>query len=136
MDDFLSWRRFVATVLQDHPVFRIVGEAADGLEAVQKSEELQPGVILLDIGLPKLNGIEVARQIGEIAPDSKILFVSENRCPAVVREALRSSGCARGYVVKSYACSDLLPALEAATQDQHFVSPRFQAFMDGDFPDA
>lgn len=123
-------------MLQDHPVFQIVGEAADGLEAIQKSEELQPGVVLLDIGLPKLNGIEVARQIGAIAPDSRILFVSENQCPAVVQEALRSSACARGYLVKSDACSDLLPALEAATQDQHFVSPGFQAFKDGDFPDA
>jgi DNA-binding NarL/FixJ family response regulator len=136
VDDFLSWRRFVATMLQDHPVFRIVGEATDGLEAIHKSAELQPCVVLLDIGLPELNGIEVARQIYEISPNSKILFVSENRCPAVVREALRSSVCARGYVVKSDACSDLLPALEAATQDQHFVSPRFQAFKEGDFPDA
>ncbi len=122
-------------MLEDHPVFRIVGEAADGLEAIQKSEELRPGLVLLDIGLPKLNGIEVARQICEIAPDSKILFLSENQCPAVVQEALRSV-CARGYVVKSDACNDLLPALEAVMQDEHFVSPGFRAFQDGDFPDA
>jgi DNA-binding NarL/FixJ family response regulator len=118
-------------MLQDHPVFQIVGEAADGLHAIQKSEGLQPDVVLLDIGLPKLNGIEVARQLCAIAPESKILFVSENQCPAVVQEALRGSGCARGYVVKSDAGRDLLPALEAVIQDEQFVSPEFPTFKTG-----
>jgi DNA-binding NarL/FixJ family response regulator len=123
-------------MLQDHPRFQVIGEAADGLEAVQKSEELQPGLILLDIGLPKLNGIEVARRICAIVPSSKILFVSENQCPTIAEEALRAGACSRGYVVKSDACRDLLPALEAVADGKEFVSARLQAFKFGDFPNA
>ena len=121
-------------MLQDHPVFQIVGEAADGLEAIQKSEELQPDVVLLDIGLPKLNGIEVARQLFAIAPGSKILFMSENQCPKVVHEALCSSACAWSYVVESDAGRDLLAALQAVMQDEHFASPGFRAFQAGGLP--
>lgn len=74
---------------------------SDGLEAVQQAERLQPDIILLDIGLPTLNGIEAARRIREVSPTSKILFVSENRSPDIAEEAL-STG-AGGYVVKSDA---------------------------------
>jgi DNA-binding NarL/FixJ family response regulator len=95
VDDFLSWRRWVSAMLQDNPGFQIVGEASDGLEAVLKSEELQPDLVLLDIGLPKLNGIEAARRICAIAPGSTILFVSENQCPTLAHEALRTNRCAR-----------------------------------------
>lgn len=122
VDDFESWRRMVSTLLQGHPQWQIIAEAADGLEAVQKSEQLQPDLILLDIGLPRLNGIEAARQISSLAPRSRILFVSENICPDLAREALRIGG--RGYVVKSDAAHDLLPAVEAVIHDRRFVSRR------------
>jgi DNA-binding NarL/FixJ family response regulator len=112
-------------MLQDLPQFQIVGEASDGLEAIRKSEELQPGLILLDIGMPKLNGIEAARRICAIAPACRILFVSENQCSMVAQQALSIGACTRGYVVKSYAAEELLPALEAVMQDRHFVSSRF-----------
>jgi len=112
-------------MLEDRPEFQVIGHASDGLEAVSKSEELQPGLILLDIGLPKLNGIEAARRICTIAPRCRILFVSENQCPAVAQQALSVGACTRGYVVKSYAAQELLPALEAVMQDKHFVSSRF-----------
>lgn len=114
-------------MLQDNPEFQIICEAADGLEAVQKSEELQPDLILLDIGLPKLNGLEAARRICAIAPGSKILFVSENQCPTLAQEALRASQCARGYVVKSDAATELLPAMAAVMKHRQFVSSRFAA---------
>jgi DNA-binding NarL/FixJ family response regulator len=98
----------------------VIGEIFDGLEAVQKTRELQPDLVLLDIGLPSLNGIEVARRIREVSPKSKILFVSENSDRDIAEEALRAGG--GGYVVKSDASSDLLPAVEAVLQGKQFVS--------------
>jgi DNA-binding NarL/FixJ family response regulator len=85
---------------------RIVGVASDGLEVVQKSEELQPDLILLDIGLPSLSGIEAAKRICKLAPESKIIFLSLESSKDVVRGAV-SSG-ANGYIAKSNAASDLL----------------------------
>jgi CheY-like chemotaxis protein len=93
---------------------------SDGLDAVQKADELQPDLILLDIGLPTLNGIEVARRIREVSPASKILFVSEDRSADIVEEAL-STG-AGGYVVKSDAARELLPAVNAVLEGERFVS--------------
>lgn len=124
VDDFPSWRQFVATMLQDRAEYRIVGEASDGAEAVRKSAELQPDLVLLDIGMPRIHGIEAAKRICAVAPRSKILFVSENQCQDIVDAALRASACTRGYVLKSDAGADLWPALEALSEDKQFVSPR------------
>ena len=123
VDDCEPWRRMIFTLLQEYPDWQIICEASDGLEAVQKSKELQPDLILLDIGLPGMNGIEAARQIREIAPRSKILFLSENLCPEVVQEALCNG--AWGYVAKSDAGRDLLAAVEAVIENKQFVSSRF-----------
>ena len=79
VDDFQPWRRCVSTMLEGCGEFQIVGEASDGLEAVRKSEELRPDLVLLDIDLPGLNGIEAARRICAVAPDSAILFISGNQ---------------------------------------------------------
>src|SRR5712671_436231 len=76
-DDFAPWRRLLHTILREKPELQVVCEVSDGLEAVQKARELQPDLILLDIGLPTLSGIEAARRIRSIAPKAKILFVSE-----------------------------------------------------------
>jgi len=100
--------------------WHIVGEAADGFETVQKAEELKPDLILLDIGLPKLNGIEVARRLRELVPNSKILFLSGLHDPSIVREALRTG--ASGYVVKSDVGSELKKAIEATLRGEQFVS--------------
>ena len=110
VDDYEPWRRFVCSVLQKRPELEIVGEVADGLEAVQRAGELHPDVILLDIGLPSLNGIEAARRLRRISPHSKILFVSQESSTEVVQEALNTGAC--GYVVKSNA-TDLLRGVNA-----------------------
>jgi DNA-binding NarL/FixJ family response regulator len=120
VDDYEQFRRFIATKLQTNPQLRIVKEACDGADAVQQAQELQPDLILLDIGLPTLNGIEAARRIRKVSPTSKILFVTENRSTDIAEEAL-STG-AGGYVVKSDAGSELLPAIEAVLQGKRFVS--------------
>ena len=120
VDDFAGFRRFLSSALQQRSGLRIIGEASDGLEAIQLAKELQPDLILLDIGLPKLNGFEVATQIRQLAPRAKLLFVSQQFFPGVVLEALRLG--ALGYIYKPRAHSDLLPAIEAALRNEQFVS--------------
>lgn len=119
IDDYEVWRRFVASALQEKPGFQIVGDAADGLEAVQKVQELQPDLILLDIGLPRLNGLEAARRIRDCSPNTRIIFLSENRSRDIVEEAMRIG---HGYVVKSAAARELLSAVEAVLQGKQFLS--------------
>ena len=120
VDDYEPWRLYCSTTLRNEQGLQIIGEVADGLEAVQRAQELQPDLILLDVGLPTLNGIEAARRIREVSPATKILFVSENRSADVAEEAL-STG-ASGYVVKSDAESELLPAIKAVLEGKRFVS--------------
>lgn len=120
VDDFEPWRHFVSQELRNSPRFQIVDSASDGLEAVRKAQELQPDLIVLDIGLPRLNGIEAARQIRNVSPNSKILFLTENHSPDIAAEALASGGS--GYVLKSDAGTDLFAAAEAVMQDRQFVS--------------
>jgi CheY-like chemotaxis protein len=102
---------------------QIIGEASDGLEAVRKAEELHPDLILLDIGLPSLNGIEAARRIHKVSPESKILFVSQESSVDMVREALGTG--ASGYVYKPDAGSELLSAVDAVLRGEQFVGARF-----------
>src|ERR1700748_769673 len=90
VDDCEPFRRFVCSTLEKITDLQVVGEASDGLEAVQKVEELQPDLIVLDIGLPTLNGIEVARRIRRVSRQSKILFASQETSSDVVLEALRT----------------------------------------------
>jgi DNA-binding NarL/FixJ family response regulator len=120
VDDYEPFRRFVCSTLQKQPELQIVGDCSDGLEAVQKAQELQPDLILLDIGLPTLNGIEAGRRIRQLSPKSKILFLSENRSPDIVEEALRTG--AQGYLVKSDAGSELMPAVKVVLEGEQFVS--------------
>jgi DNA-binding NarL/FixJ family response regulator len=111
VDDFEPWHRFVSSLLHNAPLLKIVGQAFDGMEAVQKATELQPDVILLDIGLPALSGIEAALRIRKCAPKSQILFVSAHRGGDMVNAAMATG--AMGYIVKSNANKELLPALQA-----------------------
>lgn len=118
VDDFGEFRRFVCSLLQPRVEFQLK-QASDGLEAVQKAEEIQPDLILLDISLPTLNGIEVARRVHTLAPAAKILFLSVESDPDLVNEALSVGG---GYIHKPHASRDLLPAIEAVMSGEQFVS--------------
>jgi DNA-binding NarL/FixJ family response regulator len=119
VEDFEPFRTLIRAVLEQKPRLHIVAEASDGLEAVQKAADLKPDLILLDIGLPLLNGIDAARLIRKLASDSKILFVSQESSHDVVREALDLG--ASGYVVKTRLGCDLLTAIEAILQGNNFV---------------
>jgi DNA-binding NarL/FixJ family response regulator len=120
VDDYEPFRRYTRATLEPRPELHIVGEASDGLQAVQKAEELQPDLILLDIGLPTLNGIEAAHRISRLVPAAKILFVSQESDTDVVAAAL--SNGAKGYLRKQDANSELLSAVEAVLQGDRFVS--------------
>jgi len=120
VDDFDDWRRFVVSLLQQIPTLRVISEVSDGLEAVRKAEELKPDLILLDIGLPGVNGIEAARRIIRLRPsNSKILFMSQESDPEVVQEAL---SVARGYLLKTDAVAELIAAVEAIVKGEPFLS--------------
>lgn len=120
VDDFAPWRGFVCSTVEKAPDLQVICEVSDGLDAVQKAEELKPDLIVLDVGLPKLNGIEAARKIRNLAPESKILFLSQESSADVVQEALGLG--ALGYVVKAYAGTELLAAVQAVLRGKLFVS--------------
>lgn len=119
VDDNERFRQFARATLST-PGIEIISEASDGLEAVHKAEELQPALIVLDIGLPGLNGLEAARRIRRLSPNSTILFLSQESSADVVQEALNLG--ALGFVVKAHAASDLRVAVEAVLRNQQFVS--------------
>jgi DNA-binding NarL/FixJ family response regulator len=123
VEDSEHFRKFFCSTLRKKQGLQVVGEVIDGLEAVDWAEQIQPDLIVLDIGLPSLNGIEAARQIRSVSPKSKILFVSQESSTDVVREALATG--ARGYVVKSDAGVELLEAVDAVLRGGQFVGKRY-----------
>jgi DNA-binding NarL/FixJ family response regulator len=130
VDDFEPFRRLVCSILRGRAEFRVIDQASDGLQAVEKAEEHQPDLILLDIGLPVLNGMMVAGRVRKVAPNSKILFLTQESSPDVVREALRLG--ALGYVYKQHIYSDLQPAIEAVLRGSRFVSTEVAEEQVGD----
>lgn len=120
VDDYEPFRRFVCSTLGERQDLQVIGEASDGLDAVRRTEELQPDLIVLDIGLPTLNGIEAARRIRKLCPECKILFMSQESSVDVAQEAFRLG--AMGYVVKARAGSELLASVEAVCEGRQFVS--------------
>jgi DNA-binding NarL/FixJ family response regulator len=111
VDDYAPFRHYVCSMLERIPQMRIVGEAADGLEAVHKAEELQPDLVLMDIGLPGLNGIEAARAIRKHDPQCQIVFLSLESSAEVVQEAFELG--ALSYIVKQHIGSELASVVEA-----------------------
>ena len=119
VDDLEKWRRFVVSMLRTATSLQVICEVSDGLDAIQKAQQLKPDLILLDIGLPRLNGMDAARQLCGLASKPKILFLSQESDPDVVREALQLGA---GFVVKTDAGKDLLPAVEAVMGGEQFLS--------------
>lgn len=112
VDDYEPWRRQVCSMLRTRPEFLVVAEVADGLEAVYIAQELKPDLILLDIGLPSLNGLEVANRVRQFTPDARIIFLTSYSDRDVIREAL--SNGAEGYIVKANAWAELFTAIDGA----------------------
>lgn len=121
-DDYEPWRRFVRGELRNHPRWRAIGEAANGLEGVRLARALQPDLILLDIGLPDIDGIEAARRIRDDRPSARILFLTEQHAPDIAAAAFAAG--AGGYVLKSDAGTDLLFAMEAVVNGGRFVAAK------------
>jgi DNA-binding NarL/FixJ family response regulator len=126
VDASRPWKQAICSILQEHLDSALIYESSDGLEAVRQSGELQADLILLDIGLPNLNGLEAARQIRKLAPASRILFLSSYDWPELLREAI-SIG-ALGLIAKSEVARELVPAVRAVLRDEQFFGHVFSPF--------
>src|ERR1700720_3110991 len=118
-DDHPVVRHGLRTLLNSNPKWKVVGEAEDGLEAVEKTSRLRPDLVILDVSMPKMNGLEVCRRIRKSVPESEVLFATQHDSQQMMREALAAG--ARGYVVKSNAARDLLAAVAAVSQHKSFT---------------
>jgi DNA-binding NarL/FixJ family response regulator len=129
-DDHEVARRGIRSLLEGHEGWEVCGEAKDGREAVDFASQLQPDILLLDIGMPNLNGLDAARQILAATPDARILILTIHDAEQVVREVLAAG--ARGFVLKSDAGRDLISAVEALQNRRTFFTPKVaQMMLDG-----
>jgi DNA-binding NarL/FixJ family response regulator len=124
-------RRGLKAFLDSHAGWKVIYEASDGPEAVEKVRELKPEVVVLDVTLPHLTGLEAARRILAELPDMRLIFFTMHNSEQIVYEAL-STG-AHGYVLKSDSSNDLVSAIEASARRQVFVSPKLTPLMSTDF---
>jgi DNA-binding NarL/FixJ family response regulator len=122
-EDHNDFRALLRSLLDDKTQCVVIAEASDGQQAVQRAQELQPDLILLDLALPKLNGMEAGRRIRKISPQSKIVFLSQSSAPDIVECALRIGA---GYLLKSDA-NELPAAVHAVLGGGKFVSDRLKA---------
>lgn len=120
VDDHPIVRHGLKTLLEGRTGWEVIGEASDGIEAIEKAKNLRPDVMVLDVTMPNMNGLEACRMIRREAPQPEILFVTQHDSPQMMREALAAG--ARGYVVKSNAARDLLEAVEAVSQHRVFTA--------------
>lgn len=122
VDDHDLMRRGIKALLQSHAGWEVVGEAHTGREAVTKAEELKPDVVILDISMPDLNGIEAARRIRKSAPNTEVLILSVHYSDQLIRDILEAG--VRGYIVKSDSDRDLIIAVETLANHKPFFTPR------------
>lgn len=133
-DDHEIVRRGVRALLEARPGWRICGEAVEGREAVEKAHRLKPDVVILDIGMPVLNGLEAARQIRKDSPKCEVLILTMHESEQVVREVLTAG--ARGYVLKSDAGRDLVNAVETLSRHETFFTSSVADYVLQSFLDA
>jgi DNA-binding NarL/FixJ family response regulator len=122
VDDHALVRRGFRRMLEDEPSFQVVGEASDGLEAVESAEKLQPDVIVMDCALPQINGIEASRRILAGRPDTKILMLSMHSEDTLIRQALEAG--AKGYVLKNAMDLDLVSAIKKVAEGTMVLDPQ------------
>ena len=127
VDDHEVVRKSICALLSREPDFEVICDVADGFQAVDQARERQPNVIVLDISMPGIDGLETARRIRKVSPDSEIVFLSQHDSAEMVRQALRHGG--RGYVVKSDVAQELIKAIRSALRKQRHVSARFAAHV-------
>ena len=120
VDDFNLWQDFVRTCFKERSDVHILGIASKALEAIQKAEDLQPDLILLDIDLPDMGGIEAAQRIRQLVPKTKIIFLTGHSDPEFVREAFRAGG--DGYILKWDAAKELVVGTESVLLGRKFTS--------------
>jgi len=120
VDDHPVVRQGLKTLLEGRPGWEVIGEASDGVEAVEKAKDLSPDVMVLDVTMPKMNGLEACRLLRRQTPQLEVLFVTQHDSAQMMQEALEAG--ARGYVVKSNAARDLLAAVEAVSQHRVFTA--------------
>lgn len=120
VDDHEDFRKFITSTLRKQPHFQVIGEAQDGAEAVQSVQTLQPDLLLLDIGLPTMNGIEAGRRIRKAAPNTKIVFLTQESSRDMVDAAFDLG--ASGYIVKGQAGEELITAVQSVMQGKQFIS--------------
>jgi len=125
VEDYRPFLEHVCSVLRKQPALEIVGTVENGVKAVERAADLQPDLVLLDIGLPDMNGIDAAHRIRIVAPNARIIFLTQESSPEIVNEALRLGAWA--YVIKASADRELLSALEAVMQGNKFVSSTLEA---------
>jgi DNA-binding NarL/FixJ family response regulator len=121
-DDHELVRRGIRGLLRAQRGWKVAGEAADGREAVEKSRKLKPDVIILDIGMPNLDGLEAARQIREAAPNTEILILTMHESNQMVRRVLEAG--ARGYVLKSDLAGHLVKAVKGVSRGKIYLTPK------------
>jgi DNA-binding NarL/FixJ family response regulator len=120
-EDHVIVREGVRVLLDSEPEFQVVGEASDGLEAVRVVERLRPQILVLDMTMPSLNGLEVVRQISHRVPDTRCLYLSIHADEGYVVQGLRAG--ARGYVLKSAHASELVEAIRRVAAGERYLSP-------------
>jgi DNA-binding NarL/FixJ family response regulator len=132
-DDHDLMRRGVRTLLEPHPGWEVCGEATTGREAVAKAEQLKPDIVILDISMPDLNGVDAAKRIKKASPDTEVLIFSAHYSDQLIREILEAG--VRGYIVKSDSDRDLVIAVESLAKKKPFFTSRATEVMLTSFSD-